>query len=375
MIIIEPRTKPDPYHYFISLAKNKMSDLNVETAAAVSAFVQNLHNAAQGGHVVDEETLALRMLAQVNTDPDFDSSHITSFSTNDNSRVVMDTGEPQNEFAAFKDLMMGDLKDPAEQIDMGMVPKPPPVVIEDPVGAGTQGYDQNAALKNYGYLKDAQSVCQMFTNIMLMTTNPGGFDITKDAAAAFNIQAKLAYNAMAGPMAGVYNFSQGEHTTHNFGNLPQSEVHEKLLETMFDNMQLDEDHKKEIDSKITNFVKALNKIEVGGKHSTLDFALRFGLTPAINITASKAQPVWAFSPTTYLIYLKMDAHAYKQSISKNNSQNQVNLKYEHVITKFELNVDHFLKLRPKYDAMFKKATNLSLKEYSDKLSKPVKKAK
>ncbi|KAK3348691.1 hypothetical protein B0T25DRAFT_569365 [Lasiosphaeria hispida] len=91
---------------------------------------------------------------------------------------------------------------------------------------------------------------------MLIKTNPNGFDITKEAAKAFNIQAKLAYNAMAGPMAGVYNSGQGSRTPHNF-RIPKSQVHEKLLETMFEGMRMDEAHKKEIDSQITNFVRGV----------------------------------------------------------------------------------------------------------------------
>ncbi|KAK4174152.1 hypothetical protein QBC36DRAFT_380432 [Triangularia setosa] len=354
-----------------------MSGLSVEHAAGISAFVQELHNAAQGGPPAgDEETLALRMLASAHSDTDFDSSHITSpFSANDTTRVALDAGgAPRDKFDEFADLMLADLKSPQEQVDKGLVPKPPPVVVEDPIGNDIQGYDKTEALKNFGYLKDAHSVCQMFTNIMLMKTNPGGFDITKEAAQAFNVQAKLAYNAMAGPMAGVYNFSQGVHTKHDF-TIPKSQVHEKLLDTMFEGLRLDDNHKKEIDSQITNFVKALKNITIDGNHSTLDFALRFGLTPAVNITADPdpKMAIWAFEPTTYLIYLTMDANAFTKSISKNNSEERINLKYEHVVTKFELNVNAFLKQRPKYDAMFEKATGKTLQQYGNDLNKTAKK--
>ncbi|KAK2751287.1 hypothetical protein CKAH01_06473 [Colletotrichum kahawae] len=352
-----------------------MSAITVETAAGVSAFVQDLHNAAQGGPPVDEETLALRMMATANADADFDSSHIKSvFATNGTNRVALDAGTPDR-FDAFSDMMMADLETPKAQVDKGLVPKPPPVVIEDPITEDTSvaiGYDKSDALKNLTYLKDAHSVCQMFTNILLLQTNPGGFDITKEAAQAFNVQAKLAYNAMSGPMAGVYNFSQGVSTKHTF-DVPKNEVHDKLLATMFDGMGLDTTHKKQIDSQIATFTTALKDVAMDGSPNTFDFALRFGLTPVTNITADDSNPVFAFEPITYLIYLKMDANAFKRSISKNNSQERITLKYEHVVTKFELNVERFLKLRPKYDAMMKKATGKSLKEYGDILNRPAKK--
>jgi hypothetical protein len=207
---------------------------------------------------------------------------------------------------------------------------------------------------------------------MLMQTNPGGFDITKEAVTAFNVQAKLAYNAMSGPMAVVYNFGEGVHTKHTFDVL-KSEVHDKLLETMFNGMRLDDAHKKEIDSQITNFAKALKDISMDGAGSSLDFALRFGLTPVTNITGDATDPVLAFESTTYLIYLTMDANSSKKPISKNNNEERIKLTYEHVVTKFELNVDRFLKLRPKYDAMFNQVSEMSLTEYGDKLNKTVQK--
>ncbi|KAH0427254.1 hypothetical protein CcaCcLH18_09811 [Colletotrichum camelliae] len=352
-----------------------MSFITVQTAAGVSAFVQDLHNAAQGGPPVDEETLALRMMASANADADFDSSHIKSpFATNGTNRVTLDAGTP-GRFDAFANVMLSDLESPKAQVDKGLVPKPPPVVIEDPIFEDitvTRGFDWSGALKNLTYLKDAHSVCQMFTNILLLQTNPGGFNITKKAAQAFNVQAKLAYNAMCGPMAGVYNFSQGVSTKHTF-DVPKNEVHDKLLATIFDGMGLDATHKKQIDSQIASFTTALKDVAMDGSPNTFDFALRFGLTRVTNVTADDENPIFVVEPATYFIYLKMDANAFKRSISKNNRQERITLKYEHVVTKFELNVERFLKLRPKYDAMMKMATGKSLKEYGDILNKPAKK--
>lgn len=281
-----------------------------------------------------------------------------------------DPTPPRDRFDDLVDLMKGDTESADDQVNNNKVPKPPPVVVEDPIGV-TTGYDKAKAEENFGYLKDAHSVCQMFTNIELIKEHPKGFDITKEAALAFNVQAKLAYNAMSGPMAGVYTFGEGVHTKHSFDIL-MSEVHEKLLETMFDGMRLDSTHKKQIDSQITNFVKALKNIEVGGDHSSLDFALRFGLVPATNITADETNPVWAFEPMTYLVYLTMDADAFKKTISKRNSQDRIHFKYEHVVVKADLNARHFLRYRPKYDKMIEKITGKNLKQYSESLNKRVK---
>jgi len=72
-----------------------MSGLTVEAAAGVSAFVEQLLNASRGGSPVDEETLALRMLATANGVEGFDSSHIKSlFGGGETDRVAMDATDP-----------------------------------------------------------------------------------------------------------------------------------------------------------------------------------------------------------------------------------------------------------------------------------------
>lgn len=349
-----------------------MATLTVEDAISINAFVQQLHNAATGTPAVDEETLALQLMAGAHADSDFDAAQVKSLSANDGGAPTA-MAASDDKFGKLVDLMMGDLKSPQEQIANGQVPKPPPVVVENLIATNDiTGYDKAAAQKNYAYLKDAQSVCQMFTNIMLMQTNPDGFDITKQAAAAFAVQASTAYKAMAGPMGGVYNYTSGQVTQHSF-DIAKSEVHESLLSTMFDGVGLDKAHKLEIDSQITAFVKALKDVKTDGDHSTHDFSLRFGLCPATNISADETDPIIAYDPTTYLIYLKMDANAFRQSISKNNSQERINLKYTQTVTKFQLNVDRFLKQRPKYDTMFETVAGISLQAYSDQLNKSVKK--
>jgi len=268
--------------------------------------------------------------------------------------------------------MMSDLKPAKEVVESGGVPKPPPVVIENVIGDNIRGFDKADAIKNFSYLKDAQSVCQMFINIMLIKIRPGGFNITAEAGEAFKVQSQLGYNAMAGPMAGVYNFSEGVKQSHVF-LIPKSQVHEKLLGTMFEGMKLDQGQKAMIDSEITNFVKGLQNIEIDGKHSTVDFSLRFGMTPAKNITGDTANPIMVYEPMTYLIYLTIDAGAWRRAVGKNSSEEMITMKYEHVVTKFELNVDRFLQQRPKYDKMFETATGMSLKKYGDLLNKSVKK--
>lgn len=348
--------------------------LTVEDAAAISAFVQELHSRSIGAHPADEETLALRMLASANADADYDLTHVKSLDANANAPAAMDAGSGDAKFDQFVKLMMGDIKDPKDQVAEGLPPKAPPVVVHDVISddPNLPKYDLSGALANYQLLNDAHSVAQMFTNIMLTQIKPEGYDIIKEADVAFSTQASLAYKAMTGPMGGIYNFGQGQVKKFDM-TVAKKDVHDNLLSGMFAGIKIDVEHKKQIDDQLTAFVASLQNITVGGTNPTVDWALRFGLTPGFNITADPANVVMAYQPTTYLIYLKLDANSWSKSISKNNSQDMIRLKYEQTITTCELNVNFFNKMKPKWEKMLLTATGKSLKEYGDMLNKPVKK--
>lgn len=348
--------------------------LTLEQSAQIAALIQQLSSKGNDAQQVDEETLALRMLALSHSDADYKADQIEAAPSagadnSSNTRTAMAAGGG-GDLDELLGLLTGDTKPSEEQVANGQVPKPPPVVIEDVLtDDANPGFDKKEAVKNYALLKDANSVVQILINIMLLKTNPDGFDITSQAAQAFNVQAKLAYNAMMS-MGGVYNFNAGSHTKHAF-QIPKSQVHEKLLDTMFDGMRLEANYKKQIDAEITNFMKALKNIKVGGPNSTTDFALRFGLTPAVNIAVDGPDQIWQFEPITYLIYLKLDANSFNKFIDKKNSQDTIDFNYEHTVVKCELNPKNFLKMRPKYEAVCEKVMNMSLDKYGDMLNKKV----
>jgi hypothetical protein len=346
--------------------------LTLENYTCIAAFLQQLESNGDAGQQIDEETLALRMLALSHSDADYNADHIQAAPTSDsNTRVAMAAGGGGDLNDLMK-MLTSDTKSPEEQVADGQAPKPPPVVIEDVLTDDDEAsYDKTEAKENFALLKDANSVIQILINIMLMQTNPEGFDITSQAAQAFNVQAKLAFNAMMA-MGGVYNFNAGVHTKHSF-QIPKSQVHDKLLETMFDGMMLEASYKKQIDTEITNFIKALKNIKLDGPHSNTDFALRFGLTPAIDITAGGPEPIWQFEPITYLIYLKLDANSFNRVIDKKNSEDTIDFVYEHTVTKCELNPRNFRKMRAKYEAVCEKVMGMSLDKYGDMLNKKIKK--
>jgi hypothetical protein len=337
--------------------------LTVETSAAISAFIQELTIKAEGGKAVDEETLALRMLASTHADADYDYSKIQSINPS-NERVTA-SADGDDKFAQLAALMMGDTEPPADQVAKGQVPKAPPIAI-------LPGYNNVDVQTNYGTLMDATSMCQLYANLMQVQQKPEGFNITSEAGSAFNFQAKVGFDAMMGPMAGYYIFSSGSSQTYN-NTIPRSDVHSALLGKIFDGFGFDKATHDSLDIQLTNFVAGLANIRSDNSpNNTFDFFLRLNLVPKRNVSGDDSDPVFIYQPTTYLVYMKMDANSFRQSTGKNSGVDKVTMKFTLTVTKCELNARKFEQNRAKFDKMFELVTGRNLKVYSELLNKQVK---
>ncbi|GAB0137517.1 hypothetical protein EsDP_00005777 [Epichloe bromicola] len=335
--------------------------LTVESGAAISAFIQELSIKASGGKPVDEETLTLRLLAAEHASPDYDLSTIHSLSADNGPSTASADGD--DKFAKLTALMMGDTKSPNEQVAAGQTPKPPPIVI-------LPGYDKSSAMANYNTLMDANSMIQLYANLMQVQQKPDGFDITSEAAAAYNFQAKQAYDAMMGPMAGFFTFDSG--SSQQISNtIAKNQIHEKFLGAVFDNFRFDKDTKTQLDGQLTTFVSGLSKIAPGNANS-IDFSLRLGLCPRKNITADEDDPLYVYQPTIFLIRMSFDTKSFYQNTGKSSGVDMVTLKFNLSVTKCTLNAPKFEQNRPKFDQMFQLITDNNLSAYSQLLNKQLK---
>ncbi|KAK5624871.1 hypothetical protein RRF57_000587 [Xylaria bambusicola] len=336
--------------------------LTVETSAAIGAFIQELHIRAEGGKPVDEETLALRMLASTHASPDHDYSTVRPLSPSDVPATASADGD--DKFAKLTALMMGDTKPAEIQVSEGQIPKAPPVAV-------LPGYTNVDVANNYGLLMDASAMVQLYANLMQVQQKPEGFNITSEAAMAYNFQAKMAYDAMMGPMAGYYIFGSGVAQTYN-DTIPRSQIHQHLLGKLFDGFGFDNDTKQKLDAPLTNFVAGLKDIHSqNNPTNTFDFMLRLNLVPRINVSGSDSDPIYVYQPSTYIIYMKIDATTFWQSTSKNGGEDRVNFKFTMTTTKCELNARKFEQNRQKFDDMFKLVTDNNLRAYSELLNKQI----
>ncbi|CAN9428544.1 unnamed protein product [Alternaria alternata] len=338
--------------------------LTVDSVAAIQAMIQELHIRAEGGNSVDEETLALRMLAATSAEHDYDLSQVRRLDDGQAPGPVTASADGDDKFNQLAELMMGNTKTPDQQLADGKIPMTSPVVVMDP-------YSKQNAGSNFATLKDAHSMIQLYSNLMQVQQKPTGFNITSEAASGFAFQARQAYNAMMGPLAGYYNFSLG--SVQKYSNqLERNQIHDDFLGKVFDGFGFDKATLAALDTKLTTFVSAIKGINPGGTQpSTWDFSQMLGLCPKLNITGDDSDPEWVFNPTTFLLYMQVDAKTFRESVSKNNSVDKVNFNFQLTVTKCELNIRRFEADRVKFDKMFKLVTNHNLSAYSDLLNQQI----
>lgn len=339
-----------------------MGPLTVEASAAISAFVQRLAIKAEGQEPVDEETLALRLLAAEHASPDFDISAIRSSNPSINGPVTASAGG-DDMFAQLSALMMSDTKSPAEQAEAGNAPKPAPIII-------LPGYDINDADSNYARLMDANSMIQLYANLLEVQQKPGGFNFSTEAADAFNFQAKAAFDAMSGPMAGFFNFSAG--STQSFSNqVNRDQIHDFFIDSLFGDFGFAKDTKDKLDGQLKTFVTGLSKI-VPGKQANIAFSHRLSLVPKINVAGDDDNPTWVSQPIIFLLRMSFDANTFYKSINKKSGVDQLNFTFSLTVSKFSLNVRKFEQNRDKFDKIFQLVTNNNLKAYGELLNKQLK---
>ncbi|KAL2072801.1 hypothetical protein VTL71DRAFT_12144 [Oculimacula yallundae] len=337
--------------------------LTVESAAAIQAFIQQVQVRAEGGNDVDEETLALRMLASESAEPSYNLSQIQPESGVGSVGPVTAGADGSDMFNLLTKLMMGDTKPPQEQVTAGVVPKPAPVVVAGPSSANRDAQAQYAALK------DVHSMINLYSNIMQVQQNPDGFNITSETATALAFQAKMAYNAIMGPCAGFYNFSRSEVQKYQ-NTISRDQLHAGFLGKVFKGFGFDQATMNALDTMLTTFVSAIKGINTGSSDpSTYDFCQILGLCPKFNITGNDLDPVWVYSPNTSLLYMKIDPTSFRQSLDK--SVDSVDFKFELTVTKCELRVDNFERNRDRFDKMFSITTGHNLREYSNLLNKQI----
>ncbi|KAF7557426.1 hypothetical protein G7Z17_g697 [Cylindrodendrum hubeiense] len=336
--------------------------LTAETSAFIGAFIQELSIKAEGGDTVAEETPDLSMLAATDALPEPEFSAIRPLNHSDAPTTASANGD--DKLARLAAILMNDTKSSEDQVASGQIPKAPSIVI-------LPGSSSDNLRTYYQSLMDSSSMCQLYANMIQFQKKPEGFDITSEAGSAFKFQARAAYDAMMGPLISFFSISPGTPRTYN-DTIPKDQVHEHLLGKLFDEFRFDKATKAALDVQLTEFVGGLAKIQTDSDSAdTFDFMPRLNLVSRTNISGDDNDPDWIYRPTTYLIYMQIDAKTFRESINKNSGVDKVDFKFSLSVTECELDISRFDKSSQKFDKIFQVINNKGLRAYSELLHKPI----
>jgi hypothetical protein len=347
--------------------------MSLKTSAEVASMMEYLVHKAETGEAPSEHTLALRMLAASVTPNAAPIASLAAAATTTTAAAAT-TEEGTDKKPGLDDLMAilsGDTQPPAEQVKDGKVPSVPVIAV-----VPEAGYMKGDVQANYASLLDSQSLCQLYAGIIQLKDRPQGWNISQDgqAAQAFSDQANYAWQAMTGPLAGFFVFSQGD-TVNYHQTLQKSDVHNGFLGTIFGGFGFSQATMKELDDLLTGFTTSLGSVPMGdGGSKTIDHVIRLNLVPQINVSGDDANPDYIYQPTTTVIYLKIDTRSYRQVVGggKNSSlQEKIDFNMTYTIFKFQLNVRLFEKSRPKFDKVFELLTGNNMNSFTQHLVKQI----
>jgi hypothetical protein len=332
-----------------------MEAITVPESHAVAAMMSALEVKANTGEQPSDHHVALSMLAAQNGGG-VDHPLVSRLAASNDTTPAVGA----DKFDQLTALLMGSTDSPDQQVKDGQIPQPPVISVPP-------GYSDADAINSYASVQDAQSMCQLYASMLFVSAGKI-YDITQtgDAQMGFAAQAKYAYNAMMGPMAGFYIFSSGTTSTYD-NTMNKSDVHGNFLGEIFGPYGFDAATTKSLDDMLTNFTQAIPGLTAGSPGQTIDHCLRFSLCPRKDIAGDGSKIV--FQPTTYIVYMKIDADSYSQSVSKHNSVDKVHFKMQYTVVKCELNVKAYEAKRDKFDKIFNMVTKKNLREFSQLLNK------
>lgn len=291
--------------------------------------------------------------------------------TNDSSLA------PASPAAGSKDMatLIGMLNDatggPTAAKKAGRAPAPTQVAVIQPG-------DDPANSTNYSYLVQMGSMIQLYTSIYDLNMQkqrgakqPNGITDPAEAAQAFADQANAAYQAIKGPLAGLYEItSENEVDTHK--NMHKTEIHFEFLQELFQGFSLRKDALDQLDGVLTKFVSSIGDLNItsSSEDNSINQALIVPQVARINVSGDDSNPSWIHEAKTRLIYMKVDSHSWSwATTSKHSSASDsgFDFKMHNIVVDATLNVEMFLESKDKLDQIMIYLTGKNLEQYGKQL--------
>jgi hypothetical protein len=271
--------------------------------------------------------------------------------------------------------LVAAVKGPSAEVESGSAPMPQNVVIGPEDKPMTDAEEKRAliaqARQDMRHLQDINSIADLFIALSNASKraargHPQRYRITdpKEAAQEFADMANSAYNVMIGPLAGMFSFTSGTSTRYQ-RSMSKSELHLSFLSELFSGFNLTDVAMNQLDGILKNFIKSLGtvSVETEDTNNTVDQTIRVHQTIAVNISGSKENPIWDYQPRSRIVYMKIDAKAWRWATNKaNHESNTFDMHY--VVVDCDLNVRKWLASKPALEKVFMTISQKSLAEYS-----------
>ena len=282
-----------------------------------------------------------------------------------------------DKFTELVNMMMVATKPPAEQTAAGYAPAPTVVSLkpEDKYLVGNR-------LANWTKNRGMLSLAQLYSGILDIQNrqerghpDPYKVSVESEAMQAYADQADSAYNAMTGPLAGFYIFSEGSLQTLK-KTFDRTQFHLGFVGELFKGFDLSDGTVKALDTVLTNFASSVGqyKFDALSEGKTINRVLKINTVPAENMSGNDDAPDNAYAAVTTLVYMKITAKAWKAAMSKWQGGGEV----EHIefemywsATKCTLNTDWYDTMKPKFDKIMEFVTQKNLEAFGADLDTPV----
>ena len=282
-----------------------------------------------------------------------------------------------DKFTELLNMMKDATKPPAVQAAAGNVPTSTVVSLKPDTN-----YLKGDRLTNWNANQGMLSLAQLWSGFLDMENrqkrgHPEPYKITVDSEAlqAYADQADSAYNAMTGPLAGFYIFSEGALQTFR-KRLDRAEFHVGFLEQIFKGFDLSDGALKGLDTILTNFASGVGqyRLDQNSEGKTINRVLKINTVPAVNISGDESDPQYVYPAITTLIYMRITAKAWKMAMSKwqgGGEVEHIDFEMNWTATKCTLNTDLYNTAKPKFDRIIDFVTGKNLEAFGASLDNPV----
>ena len=207
-------------------------------------------------------------------------------------------------------------------------------------------------------------------------TEPYRISEKSESNQAFTDLADSVWEAITTGLAGFYTLGSVSSETYT-RDIRRTEVHLEFLTEIFQSFFLSKQALTQLDGLLTKFVSSISSIQIKKESVSKDVCQIITLDQILRVNKSgdDTQPVWLYVPVKRLIYLKIDANSWSNTVNVGKNKMidvGMTFKMEYRVVDATLNVSKYLEYKAKFDEIFKTLTSANLEVFGKAIkSEPI----